>query len=225
MAEVKMEFTWIQDPWWKRKLLNPFWWVQLAPVGPYRRFEWRRAMLERSYRKQAAKIAYGTTEDRDKRQSLSFDRHHELGMLDEEIDVHIDAQLRRDAGRFRVPLPLRYEHDESGRKLSKFYDETGPTGQIVLSYEGRQVVKETIREEQKYHSERRARLIPWWTAFNGTITVIATVAAVYLSFKKSDEEQRPKYPDATTQEHRPATTPTDDASRRITAAGGRASGS
>lgn len=167
---------------------------------------------------------YGTDHPMYEMQMSAIQRRFDLrDELAEALEHRAHKKLYKRATTLEIPFPAPF--DDQGQVTDHFYRLTsGPQQWVVFNIEAKKELRQAIREEEKHRSDKRARAIPYLTALSGLISACSAALAVYLSMTK-DDAQRPKYPDATTQEHRPATTPSDDASRRVAPVGGRASGS
>jgi hypothetical protein len=99
----------------------------------------------------------------------------EVAFIADEEAERFSRNLLHKAWRLRVPVPDYYVDG----KLSPDYEETRMKSKIVLSTIGAQKVRKEIREEQKWRSEARARLIPYITAISGLIGTLTGFVAVW----------------------------------------------
>ena len=100
-------------------------------------------------------------------------------LLEEDEASFHSQQLLSRARELRIPTPSAL----NGNGLSADYQRSGIDGhRYFLSLTGEQKVREAIREEEKYRSDRWARRIPYITALSGLIGTITGLVAILIKW-------------------------------------------
>jgi hypothetical protein len=111
--------------------------------------------------------------DAQMKEHLVGEHRWDLGLIEEEIDMHYARGLMQKANRLHVPLP---ESDMSG----KYWIQGETTGEWYLSDEGCRRVRELIREESRGQWESVSRWVPLVGAL---AAIVAAAASMWTVFK------------------------------------------
>ncbi|WP_312679854.1 hypothetical protein [Stutzerimonas nitrititolerans] len=107
---------------------------------------------------------------RDAVEGIKYDQHHELSMLDDEIETLASQYLLSIAHRLLVPIP-HYQEEGGAWERSSY------TGTAYLTREGMKALRQEIREEEQ---ARQRGLLAWTSAAIGVIGAFTGLAAVVL---------------------------------------------
>lgn len=147
--------------------------ITRMPLPTSTRLGWQRLLLDRAYAQDIS--AAQKAKDTSIVQSLQTDRRFEIDMHDEEEDAYVTKQLLKKARSLRVPVPHRYEDDNSE---SEHWYEGRYTGGWYLTNRGIASLREEIRREQKARHEIRAQWVVWVPALTGLVGTITGLIAL-----------------------------------------------
>ena len=100
----------------------------------------------------------------------------EYQLLEEDESAYHSRKLLKTARNLRIPTPSIYA---DGMKLSEDWERSGINGRLFfLSLVGEKKIRDAIREEEKYRSEKWARRIPYITALSGLAGTVTGLLAV-----------------------------------------------
>lgn len=137
--------------------------------------EWQRTRLEKIYAKDIS-IARAAN-DYVKVESLQFDLHFEIQMLEEEANLELTRYHIRKARRLHVPLP-RYKNDDGSESQDWYQGKL--SYDLMLTTEGTAKLRNEIRREEKARHEAKAVWIPWLSAITGTIGAATGLVALLV---------------------------------------------
>lgn len=144
---------------------------KLLPVST--QLAWSRSRIERGYGRD---IAIATrTKSREEVREIESAMRFELDLQSEEEDAYLTRQLRRQAARLRIPIPLI--HAEDGAISDQWY-QGDQTGGWYLTLSGIRALREEIRHELKARHEHRVQLVVWLSAITGIIGAITGLVSV-----------------------------------------------
>ena len=147
--------------------------VSKLPISAETRFAWQRTLLDRAYGKDIS--AARKLKDKDKVESLEHDRRFEIDLHDEEEDSHLTKKILSKARQLRVPIPHKYNVDNTE---SEHWYEGQYTGRWYLSTSGFSALREEIRHEEKARHEARAHLVVWISSLTGVIGAVTGLVAL-----------------------------------------------
>jgi hypothetical protein len=144
---------------------------KLLPVS--RQLAWTRSRIERGYGRDIATATRNRNPDevRELESAMRF----ELELQREEEDAYLTRQLRRQATRLRVPVPLLHVDDGA---VSDHWYHGRQTGAWYLTLTGIRALREEIRHELKARYEHRVQLVVWLSAITGIIGAVTGLVAV-----------------------------------------------
>ena len=147
--------------------------VGRLPIPKGTKLSWQRHLTDRAYAKDIA--AAWKAKEKDKARSLQEEHRFEIAMHDEEEDAYFIEKLIRRARKLRVPIPHRYNEDQSE---SEFWCEGNNTGSWFLTTRGFAALREEIRKELKARHETRSHWVVWLSALTGLIGAITGLVAL-----------------------------------------------
>ncbi len=104
----------------------------------------------------------------------------EYQLLEEDESAYHSRKLLKTARNLRIPTPSVYV---DGMKLSGDWERSRDNGRLFfLSLVGEKKIRDAIREEEKYRSEKWARRIPYITALSGLAGTITGLLAVLSKY-------------------------------------------
>ncbi len=138
-----------------------------APKGL--RLSWQANLIDRSFRRDIAKLRSSNSKDREKLQLLQHEHYTEMSLIKEDQEAHFTKQLIRQARRLRVYIPNRIGE---GNQPTEYWEQGRFQGYWYLTSLGIANVRDEIRKELKWRYDRRAHYTSWVT---GIIAIIGTV--------------------------------------------------
>lgn len=102
----------------------------------------------------------------------------ELDLHDEEEDEYVTQQLLDKARKFRVPIPHRFNADNTE---SDHWYEGHYTGQWYLTPVGVSALRNEIRKEQKARHEIRAQWVVWLSGLTGLVGTVTGLIALLIT--------------------------------------------
>lgn len=150
--------------------------VSLLPVSKERKLSMRRKWLQSEY----AKDIKAAQKNREFQRASEIEsaRRMELDFHDEEEDEYITNRLLDQARKFKVPIPRRYNPDntESDHWYEGLY-----TAQWYLTSLGVSALRSEIRKEQKARHEIRAQWVVWLSGLTGLVGAATGLVALLVS--------------------------------------------
>jgi len=158
--------------------MNKYRLLRIAPMTEGLRLRIRRSLLDQEIEQERRQISrHGNHDDPTGTEWSGTDWGWEYQLLEEDEARFHYKQLLSRARKLRISIPSVFD----GEKLSADYQRSGLNGRsYFLSLTGEQKLRSAIREEEKYLTERRARLIPYITAVSGLIGTITGLVAVLI---------------------------------------------
>jgi len=150
--------------------------VSLLPFPKDRKLSLRRKFLESEYAKNIRNAK--KNQDFQKASELETSRRMELDLHDEKEDEYITNLLLDQARKFRVPIPHRYNPDNTD---SDHWYEGHYTGQFYLTNLGVSVLRNKIRKEQKARHEIRTQWVVWLSGLTGLLGASTGLVALLLN--------------------------------------------
>ncbi len=147
--------------------------VGKLPIPKGTKLSWQRHLIDKGYAKNIAEA--WKAKENDKVRSLQDEHRFEIDMHDEEEDAYFTKKLLHRARRLRVPIPHRYNEDQSE---SEFWSEGHYTGSWYLTTKGVAALREEIRNELKARHETRSHWVVWLSALTGLVGAITGLVAL-----------------------------------------------
>lgn len=149
--------------------------IALLPVSKERKLAMKRRWLQSTYAKDI-KAALKAKEFQ-KASEIEGAQRMEVDLHDEEEDEYITNQLLAQARKFRVPIPHRYNPDNTE---SDHWYEGRYTGQWYLTNLGVSELRGEIRKEQKARHEIRAQWVVWLSGLTGLVGAATGLVALLV---------------------------------------------
>jgi hypothetical protein len=139
---------------------------------PSARRAWLASISEREYRRDLKDARQRN--DKDRIEHLKFIRMADEEYDQQSADLEYSKRLLAKARQLRVPVPS-FPTRESP---NGFWEESTLLGGYFLTALGVKSVREAIRDEERWLSDRRAHWIVWCTAITGVIGALTGLLAI-----------------------------------------------
>ncbi|MBI1956170.1 MAG: hypothetical protein HYS38_07225 [Acidobacteria bacterium] len=146
------------------------------PVPKSVRLAWQADLIDRSFRKEIAKLRASKDPYYEKLQSLEASHDSQMSMIEEEQSVQYKDQLIRQARRLRAPVPKMFSEDG---KPTNLWEQGRTLGLWYLSDSGVSQLRNEIRKELRWRYERRAHYTAW---IAGLIGILGTILGFIVGF-------------------------------------------
>lgn len=143
------------------------------PIPKGIKLSWQRHLIDKAYIKDIAEAQRAKVNEQVR--SLQAEHRFEIDMHDEEEDAYFTKKLLNRARRLRVPIPHRYNEDQS---VAEFWCEGHYTGRWYLTTKGVAALREEIRKELKARHETRSHWVVWLSALTGLIGAVTGLVAL-----------------------------------------------
>jgi len=140
--------------------------VGKLPIPKSLKLTWQLYLIDRLCRMEINDLKDSEQNDREKLRALEASHHSELSMIYEELDALHTRKLIRQARRLRVPVPSKYDNN---RNPTGFWEQGHNLGLWYFTHEGLEQVRSAIRNELKWHYQRREHYTNWITGLIGII--------------------------------------------------------
>lgn len=149
--------------------------VSKLPIPTETRLAWQHSLLDCAY---AEDISIARKlKDYNKAESLERDYRFEIDMLDEEESGYLTKKLSAKAHRLRVPVPHRYNDDQTD---SGYWHEGQYTYRWYLTTSGFSSLRDEIRREEKARHEARAHWVIWLSSLTGVIGAVTGLVVTII---------------------------------------------
>lgn len=152
--------------------------VGKLPVPKSVRLAWQADMIDRSFRKEIAKLRASKERGHEKLQALEASHHAEMQMIHEEQSAQYTDQLIRQGRRLRAPVPKMFSEDGQSTNL---WEQGHALGLWYLSDAGVSQLRNEIRKELRWRYERRAHYTGWIAGLIGILGTILGFIAGFLT--------------------------------------------
>jgi len=142
--------------------------VGKLPIPKSLKLTWQLHLIDYSYRLEIRDLRNSKQKDHEKLFELEALHRLELSGIYEELDALHTRKLIRQARRLRVPVPSKYDDN---RNLTGFWEQGHNLGLWYFTHEGLEQIRSAIRNELKWHYQRREHYTNWITGLIGIIGV------------------------------------------------------
>lgn len=149
--------------------------LRFLPITKGVRLSMKRRWLQSEYSKDIK--AAQKSMDFQKAKKIRDSYRMELDLHDEEEDEYVTQQLLDKARKFRVPIPHRFNPDNTE---SDHWYEGHYTGQWYLTFVGVSALRNEIRKEQKARHEIGTRWVVWLSGLTGLVGSVTGLIALLI---------------------------------------------